>query len=134
MGVQHNVFVGPFAEFLVRPEAPPPHVSDVAEGKLLAAWGFSRAWGLSDPPTVAIDGVLYRRYCFVPRDRRPGQPQRPMDYSELGEGSGVEDLRGVDAHAEMDWLARAFREELRALEKFCGCPARLGWGVVAWLS
>jgi hypothetical protein len=130
MGVDHNVYLGPYAECLVRSEDPAPYVDDVAKGKLLETWGFRRAWGVSEPPTVAVDGIVYQRYCFVQGASRPGEPEREMDYS----GSGIEDLRAVNTQAEIDWFARAFRKELRALEKFCGRPARLGWGVVAWFS
>jgi hypothetical protein len=129
MGVPQSVYIGPYAEWLVRPDEPGPELEAVASGALLEDWGLSRTWGLSHPPEVEVEGVVCQRYCFVPDDGRPGQPTRRLYQTEAG---AVEDLRGIDSQAEIEWFAQAFRNELRALEKYYNRPPVLGWGVVTW--
>jgi hypothetical protein len=131
MGVPQSVYIGPYAEWVVRPDEPSPELEAVAAGELLKGWGLARAWGRSYPPEVEVDGVVCQRFCFVPDDERAGQPRRQMYYFEAG---AVEDLREVDFQAEMEWFTQAFRNELRALEKYYNRPPRTGWGLVTWLS
>jgi hypothetical protein len=116
MGVYHNVYIGPYAEYLIRAGDPIPSVEDVAKGKLLDKWGLGRGWGLDDPPTVEVDGISFQSCCYVPGCRRQGAPDRQTDYSDCGEGAGIQDLRVVDVEAEIAWLGSAFRKELRTLE------------------
>jgi hypothetical protein len=135
MSTLHGVWVGPYAEWLVRPEEPDPEEDKIATGKLSSTWGLSVAYGVSDPPETEVAGVVYRRFCFVPSttDRGQGRPKRHMNFSGEGDdGCGIEDLRGVDAQAEIEWFMRAFSKELKAVEKFYDRPPRFGWGVVAW--
>jgi hypothetical protein len=131
MGVPQSVYIGPYAEWVVRPDEPSPELEAVAPGELLKGWGLARAWGRSYPPEVEVDEVVCQRFCFVADDDRAGQPRRQLYHSEAG---AIADLRGVDAHAEMEWFARAFREELRALQTYYNRPPAIGWGLVTWLS
>jgi hypothetical protein len=135
MSVIHGVWVGPYAEWLVRPEEPEPNEDELATGKISSTWGLTIAWGVSEPPEIKVAGVVCRRFCFVPKTTGRGRPRpkRQMNFSHEGdEGCGIEDLRGVDAQAEIEWFVRAFSKELKAVEKFYGRPPRFGWGVVGW--
>ncbi len=129
MAVPQSVYIGPYAEWLVPPDEPGPKLDTLAAGQPLKGWGLARAWGRSFPLEVEIEEIVYQRHCFVADDERPGQPTRRMYLAEAG---AIEDLRGIDSQAEIEWFAQAFRKELQALEKYYKRPPRMGWGVVTW--
>jgi hypothetical protein len=86
-------------------------------------------WGEGLPPVVVIDGARLHRWCFMPAEDRSGHPV--YDYSQ-GDAVGVQDVRGIDFRAEIDWFARAFAAELADLERDFGRSPTLHWGVVGW--
>jgi hypothetical protein len=47
---------------------------------------------------------------------------------------GIQDLRGIDTQAEIDWFSDAFRPELTMLAQHSGREPSFHWGVVGWLS
>jgi hypothetical protein len=125
-----SVILGPYAQWLVRPEEITDEFSHHPFWRLVVEdCVLCNNWGKHLPPTVTIDGVRYHRFCFMPGERRPGQPVH--GYSS-GDMVGVQDLRDIDAQAEIDWFAEAFRAELAAIARDLGRPPTLHCGIVGW--
>jgi hypothetical protein len=123
MSSSQDVYIGPYAEWLVAGSEPQPVPRD-----LLGALCCN--FGRSEPLEMDSGGGEFFRCCFMPDEDRPGQPSREMYFS--GGTTAAEDLTGVGVQKETEWFARAFANELRALASHYGTPAALRWGVVTW--
>jgi hypothetical protein len=134
MSVYSNLFVGPYAEWLVRTSKRlPPFLNSPLDQSLIE--GMKLYWP-DELPDVRRGGVRYHRYVFMPREARPEMPSRPLYFSGKGgpDNIGIQDLTEVDTRGEIDWFLRAFREELQALAEHFGGPPSLRWGLVHWLT
>jgi hypothetical protein len=95
--------------------------------------------GLSGGLGVERDGRAVGRYCWVPREQRPGAPQRPMrfewnlspDYYTLPEDMAT-DWESVDRKGELAWFRAAFAPELGRAGAALGRAPQLCWGIVHW--
>jgi hypothetical protein len=123
MSVERNFYVGPYAEWLVLPDEITKEFHQLVEGVL------STNSGMDQPPQVKVKRKLYHRFCFMPGQSRPGEP----DWGPRS-GDGAHDLRGVDMKAEIDWFATAFASEIASVADHLGRPPSFHWGVVAWMS
>jgi len=136
---QPTVYLGPYAEWLLRPKQyEPVFLLDPfwghdpfwpsIDGKLTAAW----SGGL--PPEVTLRGRSYRRFPFLPNEFPPVRVLRELRKSRSGLFGAV-DLRDLDVRgiqAEINWLARVYARELASLGEHIGRPATLHWGIIAW--
>jgi hypothetical protein len=127
MSVYQNLYVGPYAEWLVQAGE-----DDYDLLEELVHPALRSNTGQDGIPEVRVKGVYYRRHCFIPRVKRLKKPQRCMDFDETV--VAVEDWNEVDRQAEIDWFAKAFEKELNALASHYGREPHLRWGMVAWLS
>jgi hypothetical protein len=128
VGVDHNLHLGPYAQWLIEPQ----EIASVLRGA--AFWAEIEGklgcnWSNKLPPKVSVDGVTYHQFCFLPFERRPGEPKREFVAADI---AGVQDLRGISAKAEMDWFVEAFGPELEAVTQGLGRPPTLHWGIVGW--
>lgn len=129
MGVFQNLYVGPYARWLVEGRVDDEALRDLLGGIDHAL--ATNAWGLAgQPPEVRLNGTPYRCYCFMPDADRPGQPGRELWFG--GALHRVEDWTDLGWKREVDWFAHAFARELGRLAEFFGSPASLRWGMVAW--
>jgi hypothetical protein len=125
-----SVILGPYAEWLVRPEeindafSRHPFWALVVEDCVLC-----NNWGKNLPPIIIKDGVRYHRFCFMPGERRPGHPIHGYSSNDM---VGVQDVQEVDIKVEIDWFTKAFAEELAAIGRDLGRPPTLHWGIVGW--
>jgi hypothetical protein len=134
MSVYQNLFIGPFAEFLVpegKTEGLPPE--DEGGDRLFYEKLLCNV-GLGAPETTVRGKKRYHRFCYMPHADKPEAHGRPMYFGGQPAYPAIQDLLKVDRQAEVDRFAKAFAKELKALaEKFGGKP-RLSWGLVCWPS
>jgi hypothetical protein len=126
MGIVHNLFIGPYAEFLVpagQAEQFPPEDED---GNLLC-------W-----ESLMCDLGMSRRtdcYRYMPDGTGTKQPARTM---YAGDKHGAcfpsQDLSDVDRQGEMAWFAQQYANELRVLKERYAASPTIRWGIVCWYS
>jgi hypothetical protein len=123
MSISRTVYVGPYAQWLVKERVDRRALSNLLQSQDGAL--CSNALGLSsEPPEVEAEGGSRLCYCFVPDAHRPRQPQRELWFIGPPE---------VKRNAEMDWFTSAFAPENQALAKFFAKPPTIRWGLV-WAS
>jgi hypothetical protein len=123
MSVEQNVYLGPYAEWLVRVDEITDEFQELAEGILQTNAGMDL------PPVVKVKRKEYHRFCFMPGESRGREP-----HWSIHDGDGIEDLRGIDMKAEIDWFATAFAVELGAVAEHLGRSPTLHWGIVGWMA
>jgi hypothetical protein len=123
------VYVGPYTAWdsSTRKKIPviDPETDDIMYYEVL-----HDVWDQDQRKAKSEDGRAYR-ICYAPKEDRPGGPKWQF-YSVSSRPAGllVNDLRGIDADAEIEAFATAFAAELKVLEEKLGKPPVLGWGVV----
>jgi hypothetical protein len=123
--------LGPYAEYLFRPT----QHDDVFEELLdLTSEALYNNWGVAHPPEVTRDGVVFYRLCFVSSGKKPGEPARRFSFQNGVCGWPIEDLRGIDTQAEIDWFTRSFGNELARMTASLGREPTIHWGIVGWLD
>jgi len=131
MGVYQNLFVGPYAEWLI-PEGKnhglPPSGKD---GERLFQ---ERLMCYVEEPGQAfkVGPQDHYRYCYMPD--APNDPGREVYFGGKPAWPPVLDLTKLDRQKEIDWFATAFAEEFKTLAQYFGGPPSLRWGIVCWLS
>jgi hypothetical protein len=134
MSVCQNLFVGPFAEWLV-PEGetrgfPPRNKS----GDRLFGNKLSCNVGLGEPETMVMGKKRYHRYCYVPYKNQRNRKGRPMSFGGQPAWPEIQDLLDIDRQAELDQFAKRFSKELKLLAQKFGAEPKLRWGLVCWAS
>src|SRR5579883_338825 len=133
MSVWQNLFVGPFAEWLVpegKTEGLPPRDND---GVRLFADKLLCNLSMGEPPeTITRGRKSYHRYCFMPHAKEPERHGREMYFAGQPAYPTTQELLAVDRQAEVDWLAKKYAKELEALAKKFGGKPRLSWGLICW--
>jgi hypothetical protein len=134
VSIWQNLFIGPFAEWLVpegKAKGLPPRDED---GELLFSEKLAWDSALGEFETVVRHKKRYRRFCCMPRDLKPESHGREVLFGGQPAYPGNQDLLDVDRQGEIDWFAKAFARELKVLaEKFGGEPT-FHWGLVCWPS
>jgi hypothetical protein len=128
MSFHSTLYIGPWAEWrrpLGRKGAPvedeEPWFKSLIEGAILDL--VSR----DGIPEIKVGRKRYVQYRFLPRQKRPNAPPRPMSFFD-GSGS-EEDWSWLNPRAEIDWFSEAFAEELNVLAAYFGELPIMGWGV-----
>jgi hypothetical protein len=97
--------------------------------------GPALEWAGIEWPDVIEDGRPFRPYYGLPREARPGAPDRPMLLETNHEGYFVPiprptDSARLDRRAELRWFRSAFAAELARAAELFGRPPRFRWGLV----
>lgn len=163
MGINVNLYLGPFVEFAApmaltrldrcgKPETCP---NQSAPGMFCCACGIILRSRFSDSlsPSVRVndeseslvvlnvmgdvvetrDGQQCTMYRFVPNKRRDGEPKREMHLDD-GNRDGCIPLDDCDPVGECAWFAKAYAPEIHAMAQASGLTPCIRWGLVKGCS
>src|SRR5438105_1449327 len=115
MSLHTFIFVGPYAAWLVPEEERRTRRNEALAEEVLD--GGALLWAGIEWTAVIVDERPCRPYYGLPREARPGVPQRPMLMETGPEGyfqpyPRPTDWSRLDRRAEVRWFRSAFAGEL----------------------
>jgi hypothetical protein len=124
------VYIGPYAQWLVRRGRKPPrkYSEEPWYDSLIEEGGILDLESCDGLPEVKVGRVRYTRYRFTPKQDRSNHPPRQMYFHDGFADGDQDDWSWIVPKMEMDWFLETFAPELAILAAHFGSDPTPGWG------